>query len=120
MKSAKIIRICSIILALIEVIAGFAAGIMMGEKVWPIFAFCIGVPFLAVLQCALHYGFADLIDNSYAIVNGGIKISAGHNEEDEAEETEKEDPEMASKRKYADELFEKGLISKFEHDQMLK
>ena len=125
MESAATIRMCSKIMMVITIIASFVSGIAIMVIDYN---YLVGLPILVVgvfsgiMMNALFQGFADIIDNTYAIAlnANGVEVSkktqknSGDISFQEASKVNKE------KKEYADELLSKGLISQEEYEKMTR
>lgn len=76
MKSAATIRSCSIIMSAFVIVGSIAYGLFLALEEYFLYSIIILVVGIlaGIMQNALFQGFADLIDNSYAIANKGKDV----------------------------------------------
>ena len=123
MKSASTIRNCSYILLVLIIVGSLVSGYLSLNN--PIISLVIiaGGVFIGIMINALCQGFADLIDNSYAValrVNGvDLSKQTDKSSGDVAfHETARTEQEKEEKKAIAGEWLEKGLISPEEYRGM--
>lgn len=124
MQSASTIRSCSTGLMVLTVLSSIIIGILMlfsgdGAKIILGLVIMVAGIFSGVMINALFNGFADIIDNTYAValkVNG-IDVFPSVDKETRDISFQYKTKTVEEKVEYLNELIEKGVISKEEHDK---
>ncbi len=125
MKSAATIRTCSQIMMVITIIASIILGaVLIKGDDYAVIGFLIMVfgIFSGIMINALFQGFADIIDNTYAValkVNGKDVLKIVEKSSGDIS-FQAESKVCDEKKDYADELFSKGLISQEEYNKILR
>lgn len=127
MQSSSTIRTCSKIMMVIIIIASVIAGIAflaIGYDFYPVLGLIVIVVgcFSAIMMNALFRGFADIIDNTYAVAlkANGVEVKKKIQQETGDVSFQQLNKPTKDKIEYANELMSKGLISKEDYDNITK
>ena len=127
MSSASTIRTCSKIMLAITIIGSLVCGYALMQSYYDYYTFLgllvmVAGTFSGIMMNALFHGFADIIDNTYAVALKANGVEVTQSVERASGDVSFQQTSKANKEKndYADELLSKGLISQEEHDNITR
>ncbi len=117
MKSAATIRTCSTIMMIITICVSLLFGLaLLEETPAGIVVMVVGI-FSGIMMNALFKGFADIIDNTYAVALKASGVEVAKTVENATGDTSFQEASKVNndKKEYANDLLSKGLINEEEY-----